>query len=45
MEAFNTLNHPQFGYPNANIGNAQAGQITSIVGNPRNLQASVRFQF
>lgn len=45
MEAFNTLNHPQFGYPNPNIGNAQAGQITSIVGNPRNLQASVRFQF
>ncbi|MEO8736168.1 MAG: TonB-dependent receptor [Edaphobacter sp.] len=45
LEAFNVLNHPQFGYPNQNIGNAQAGQITSIVGNPRNLQASLRFQF
>lgn len=45
VEAFNVLNHPQFGYPNASIGNAQAGQITSIVGNPRNLQASLRFQF
>jgi hypothetical protein len=45
FEAYNALNHPQFGYPNPNIGNAQAGQITSIVGNPRNLQASARFQF
>ena len=45
FEAYNALNHPQFGYPNASIGNAQAGQITSIVGNPRNLQASLRFQF
>ena len=45
FEAYNALNHPQFGYPNPNIGNAQAGQITSIVGNPRNLQASLRFQF
>jgi hypothetical protein len=45
FEAFNIFNHPQFGYPNANIGNAQAGQITSIVGTARNLQASLRFQF
>lgn len=45
FESYNVLNHPQFGYPNPNIGNAQAGQITSIVGNPRNLQASARFQF
>jgi hypothetical protein len=45
FEAYNALNHPQFGYPNPNIGNAQAGQITTIVGNPRNLQASLRFQF
>jgi hypothetical protein len=45
FEAFNIFNHPQFGYPNANIGNAQVGQITSIVGTARNLQASLRFQF
>ncbi|MGC2404042.1 MAG: TonB-dependent receptor [Acidobacteriaceae bacterium] len=45
VEAFNVFNHPQFGYPNATVGNAQVGQITSIVGNARNLQASVRLQF
>ena len=45
FEAFNVFNHPQFGYPNANVGTAQVGQITSIVGNPRNLQASLQFQF
>ncbi len=45
FEAFNVLNHPQFGNPNASIGNLQAGQITSAVGNARNLQLSGRFQF
>ncbi len=45
LEAFNVFNHPQFGYPIATIGNSQAGQITSTVGNARNLQASMRFQF
>jgi hypothetical protein len=45
FEAFNVFNHPQFSYPNSTVGNAQVGQITSIVGNARNLQASLRFQF
>jgi hypothetical protein len=45
FEAFNVFNHPQFGYPNVSIGNVNAGQITSIVGTPRNLQASLRFEF
>lgn len=44
-EAFNVFNHPQFGQPNATIGNAQAGMITSTVGNPRQLQLGLRFQF
>jgi hypothetical protein len=45
FEAFNVFNHPQFGYPNATVGTAQVGSITSVVGNPRNLQASLQFQF
>ena len=44
-EGFNIFNHPQFGIPNANIGNAQVGTITSTVGNPRQLQMALRFQF
>ena len=45
VEAFNIFNHPQFGYPNQTVGSAQVGQITSIVGTPRNLQASLRLEF
>lgn len=44
-EGFNIFNHPQFGLPNQNIGNAQVGVITSTVGNPRQLQLGLRFQF
>ncbi len=44
-EGFNVFNTPQFGQPNATIGNAQAGIISSIVGNPRQLQLALRFQF
>lgn len=44
-EAFNVFNHAQFNLPNATIGNAQVGQITSTVGNPRQVQLGLRFQF
>jgi hypothetical protein len=44
-EAFNIMNHPQFGQPNATIGNAAVGTITSIVGNPRQLQGALRLAF
>lgn len=44
-EAFNVMNHPQFGLPNASIGNRQAGIISSTVGNPRQLQLALRFLF
>ena len=44
-EAFNIFNTPQFGQPNATIGNAQAGVISSTVGNPRQLQVALRFAF
>lgn len=45
FEAFNVFNHPQFGYPNSTIGGPTVGQITTIVGTPRNLQASLRLEF
>jgi hypothetical protein len=44
-EAFNLFNTPQFGQPNAGIGVANAGVITSTVGNPRQLQLALRLQF
>jgi hypothetical protein len=45
FEAFNILNHPQFGQPNATIGNGAVGTITSTVGNPRQLQVALRLVF
>jgi len=46
-DAFNLLNTPQFGFPNANIGSPTAGKITTMqpdIGN-RQMQFSVRFDF
>jgi hypothetical protein len=44
-EEFNVLNHPQFGLPNSTIGNAQAGVISSTVGNPREMQMALHLLF
>jgi hypothetical protein len=44
-ESFNILNHPQFGQPNASIGNGAVGTITSTVGNPRQMQLALRLVF
>lgn len=45
IEGFNVFNTPQFGLPNASIGAAQAGVISSVVGNPRQMQFSLKLQF
>jgi hypothetical protein len=53
-EAFNVLNHPQFGQPNRTIGNAAVATITSMLTNPacstcgtteRNIQFAAKLSF
>src|SRR5450432_819974 len=44
-EFFNAGNHPQFDLPNATIGSAAAGVISSTVGSPRDIQLSLRLMF
>ena len=44
-EFFNAFNHPQFDLPNATIGSAAAGIISSTVGLPRDIQLSLRLTF
>jgi len=53
IEAFNVFNHPQFGQPNGQLGNAAFGTITAS-GNPqcgtcgtseRQIQAAVKLRF
>ena len=43
-EAFNITNTPFFGFPNAQVGNANFGQISSA-GRPRNLQFGLKLIF
>ncbi len=54
LEAFNVLNHPQFGNPNTTIGNAAAGTISSMLSSPscalcgtteRQVQLAVKVKF
>ena len=45
-EAFNILNHANFGSPNASLSSgANFGRITSVQGNPRDLQVALRLDF
>lgn len=44
-EGFNLLNTPQFGLPNATIGVAQAGVITTVQNPERQLQLALRVAF
>ena len=53
-EAFNVLNHPQFGQPNRTIGNAAVATITGMLTNPacstcgtteRNIQFAAKLTF
>jgi hypothetical protein len=44
-EFFNISNTPQFSQPNASIGNPNAGIITAIEGNPRQVQFGLRLSF
>ena len=44
-EFFNGLNHPQFGLPNATIGVADAGTITTTQRSNRQMQLALRFAF
>jgi hypothetical protein len=41
-DAFNLFNTPQFGFPNANIGNPSAGRITSTIGDNRSMQFALK---
>jgi hypothetical protein len=44
-DAFNLFNTPQFGFPNANIGNPSAGRITSTVGDNRSMQFALKLDW
>jgi hypothetical protein len=54
IEAFNILNHPQFGNPNVTVGNAAYGTISTMLSNPscslcgtveRQVQLGVKVKF
>jgi outer membrane receptor protein involved in Fe transport len=44
-EAFNLMNHPQFGPPNTSIGTPSAGVISAVNNAPRNIQLALKLLF
>jgi hypothetical protein len=44
-EAFNSLNHPQFGLPGTVIGSSTAGVISQQVNLPRDIQFALKLVF
>ncbi len=45
IEAFNVLNTPQFGLPNATLGQSTTAAISTVVNPQRQIQAAVRIAF
>ena len=45
MEAMNLCNHVNLNAPIVNTGNAANGQVTSLRGDPRQIQLSLRLDF
>jgi hypothetical protein len=44
-DVFNLFNHPGFGFPNANIGNASVGRITTTIVDNRSMQFALKVNF
>ena len=44
-DAFNLLNTPQLGFPNANIGSPTAGRITTTIGDNRSMQFALKLDW
>ena len=44
-EAFNALNHPQFGGPNTTVGSSAFGRVTSQSNSPRQMQFGLKLYF
>ena len=45
LEAFNVTNRPNLGLPNATIGDARVGTITSVVNPERQMQVAVKLSY
>jgi hypothetical protein len=45
LEAFNALNHPNWGMPSLNIRSANFGVVTSIQGTMRQVQLGLKYSF